>query len=67
MLLYPLVVILDLLLWGLFVDLTARTSEELVMWSAFGLALLVMLWALHEGVKLATARLGQKSTAQGGM
>ena len=67
MLLYPLVVILDLLLWGLFVDLTARTSEELVMWSAFGLALLVMLWALHEGVRLATATLGQKSTAQGGM
>jgi hypothetical protein len=57
MLLYPLVVIADLLLWGFFIDVAKRSSDELVLWSLFGLALGFLIWAGHEGIRLATAKL----------
>jgi len=53
MLLLPLLVALDLLLWWLFGDLTARTDDPLFLLGAFMLAVAGLLWVVQEAVDFA--------------
>lgn len=56
MLLYPLTVIVTLLFWGVFVDFAVRGLNDQLVWAAFGLALIGLIWVLHEGIRLALLR-----------
>jgi len=53
---FPLTVIVCLVFWGILADFAVRGYTDELVWAAFGLAIVGLLWVIHEGVRLALLR-----------
>lgn len=57
MIAYLIVVVLNFAVWFLFFSAISMGAPEMLAWALFGLCWAGLLWIVHEGVTLATARL----------
>lgn len=62
---YIVAVVVQIFFWWLFGDVVTRTTEPLIAFGFYGLALFSWVWVLYEGMVLALTSFGKGSSEDG--